>query len=316
MSHHQSGMAAQAGGAGGGFTTGGGAAVGALVPPPSPLPSLVQSELTTLSAGEEPGIKLLPLPDKPEREFMVFLTKEQTAETRHMDAADLMVQVDVVLPDNYPTSPPSVRLPAGRLQAGCVDPQGVVNVPELLGATWVGVYGHNYGRQLLHILMRLKELFEPPSPAPAPGPAPAPAAAGPAAAGPAPAPAPAAQSTGKLFRVSVHAGKSRQAGGFMSGRALQRLRAAPLPAGCSDWRHTVTSESISAACRAIGEQGPTQEAGQDPPVQFRIWNLTDHGVTVTWPECPPREPSPGYNAQECENGKRLVRISSFCRACT
>ena len=119
---------------------------------------------------------------------------------------------------------------SGRVvQAPWVGESGSVDVLQLRGAAWVGVAAYNYESQLRDLLLRLQRLlFEPPSPAPAPL-TPDPgvivesvasnAAANPlptAGGAPEPAEQPQAQSSGRPFRISVLAGASRKAGGFMA----------------------------------------------------------------------------------------------------
>jgi ubiquitin-protein ligase len=294
-----------AGGGGGGVGVAvGGSGGGPAMSPPS-LPRKVNQELTLLTAGREPGIKVVPMPDRPTHHFTVYMLDpaQQTAE---------MVEADVLLPDDYPRNPPRVQLPPGRVTADArtVDAQGTVSAPAIINTEWVGIYGENYENQLIGVLRQLHRLiFEAPSPASAPpanlvaqaggGGAQQVASAPPAnlvaqaggggaqqvggGEGGVTGAAPAAQaqplSGGKPFRISDCHGTSRQYGGFMVGRALDRLRTAPQP-HARDWRHTVSSESLAAACRAIGAQGPTKE-NTGPTKGFRLWNLTDAEVTVS-----------------------------------
>ena len=205
----------------------------------STLPPLVQHELASLKAGEVAGVRLLALPDRPETEFMVLLTESEPAETPHAGEDTSPVQVNVVLPDNYPTNPPSLVVSGRVVHGPWVGESGSVDVLQLRGAAWVGVSPYNYERQLRDLLLRLQRLlFEPPSPAPAPlTPAPgvivestaSSAAANtlPTAGGaPEPVGQPQAQSSGRPFRISVLAGASRKAGGFMAvSQAADRQRA-------------------------------------------------------------------------------------------
>ena len=126
--------------------------------------------------------------------------------------------------------------------------------------------------------------------------------AGGSAAGAAPAAQAQPHTGGKPFRISNCHGTSRQYGAFMVGRALDRLRTGPQPDG-RDWRHTVSSESLAAACRAIGEEGPKKENTGDTK-GFRVWNLTDAEVTISWEGGTDRRPLPRYDPHD---GKRLVR---------
>ena len=91
----------------------------------------------------------------------------------------------------------------------------------------------------------------------------------------------------------------------MVGRALGRLRTAPQP-DSRDWRHTVSSESLAAACRAIGEEGPTKE-NDGPTKGFRLWNLTDTEVTVSWEGGDAFTKIAPYDPRQCGEGQRLVR---------
>eukprot|EP01046_Picozoa_sp_COSAG06_P051854 COSAG06_NODE_8566_length_2128_cov_1.897486_1_plen_103_part_10 len=91
----------------------------------------------------------------------------------------------------------------------------------------------------------------------------------------------------------------------MIGRALQQLRMAPQPDG-RDWRHTISSESLAAACRAIGEEGPNRENDGDTK-GFRFWNLTDAEVTVSWEGGDMFTKIPPYDPHQCHEGQRLVR---------
>ena len=88
----------------------------------------------------------------------------------------------------------------------------------------------------------------------------------------------------------------------MVGRALKQLRMAAQPDG-RDWRHTVSSESLAAACRAIGEEGPDKENNGDTK-GFRLWNLTDAEVIISWEGGTDRKSLPRYDPHD---GKRLVR---------
>lgn len=195
----------------------------------SALPPLVQHELASLKAGEVAGVRLMALPARPETEFMVLLKDPQPAETPHAGEDTSPVQVNVVLPDNYPTNPPSLVVSGRAVQAPWMGESGVVDVLQLRGAAWVGVSWHSYEKQLQDLLMHLQRLlFEPPSPAPAPLPPGAAivveSTAGSIAAstvpadGRAPVPVgrPHAQHSGRPFRISVLAGTSRKAGGFMA----------------------------------------------------------------------------------------------------
>ena len=65
--------------------------------------------------------------------------------------------------------------------------------------------------------------------------------------------------------------------------------------------------SLRETCRLIGELGPTIENPPAGPVGVRFWNLTDHAITLTWPDCPNATHLNAYDAEECERGKRLVR---------
>ncbi len=291
------------------------------MPPPPALPLKVQHELTSLTAGMERGIKLVPEFDRPSHRFTVYLTDPDL-----LQPSSEIVRVDVLLPDDYPRSPPTVKLPAGRVTAGAhiVDAQGAVSSPALIGKEeWAGIYGDNYENQLIAVLRGLQKLLFTtwaPSPAPAPpavlvaqvggggvqhaigggG-----ASGGAAAAAPAPAAQAQPQSSGNPFRLSYCRGRARQYGGSMIGRALKQLRMATQPDG-RDWRHTVSSESLATACRAIGEQGPSNE-NSGPTKGFRVWNLTDAAVTVGWDGQDASTEIVPYDPRDCDEGQRLVR---------
>ena len=100
----------------------------------------------------------------------------------------------------------------------------------------------------------------------------------------------------------------------MVGRALDRLRTGPQPDG-RDWRHTVSSESLAAACRAIGEEGPKKENTGDTK-GFRIWNLTDAEVTISWEGGDAFTKIAPYDPQQCGEGQRLVRARTHLSCAT
>jgi ubiquitin-protein ligase len=290
--------------------TGGGVGGGGTAMLPPALPFKVQQELTSLTAGRERGIKVVPQPDRPTHHLVVYLTDPAQQQPTEM------VSVDVQLPDDYPRSPPRVQLPPGRAAADAriVDAAGTVSAPALLSKEWGGIYGENYGNQLIEVLRHLHRLlFEAPSPASAPpaeaGGGGAPHGLGGGGAGGGTGAAPAAQaaqplSGGKPFRISNCRGKSRQYGGFMVGRALGQLRAVPQTDG-RDWRHTVSSESLAAACRAIGEEGPNSPDQETKG--FRVWNLTDAEVIISWEGGTDRKSLPRYDPHDPQDPRRLVR---------
>ena len=113
------------------------------------LPPLVQRELASLESGDVPGVRLLRQPGRPETEFRVFLTDDEPEETR------TVVQVNVVLPDHYPATPPSLMIP-GERRAPWVGEGGVVDVIQLRGAAWVDIGQTNYERQLAQLLLIVK----------------------------------------------------------------------------------------------------------------------------------------------------------------
>lgn len=101
----------------------------------------------------------------------------------------------------------------------------------------------------------------------------------------------------------------------MLGKALKQLRMATQPDE-RDWRHTISSESLAAACRAIGEHGPTTEYS-GPTKGFRLWNLTDTELTVSWAEGGDAFTTIApYDPQQCGEGQRLVRAHAHLSCAT